>query len=243
MAKSLMTWLCNAGVLFLLVATIGCATSPERIARYISKHPDRPAGVCAALEDGTVVPGMTPEEVRLCMGPPNRVDHVKKPRPIQTWHYVRDSSIGGLKGSSLWAMEVPLAVVYFSDKGIVRKAILYSEIPEEPAGAERPGKPSDPKVSTPIAGTQSSPEPRRPMPPTPLPYKPAPEELGVSGWPSVSLSGVSVMGDDKSAVLNGVVIEPGEAIDGVMLHRVFVNGVLLVYRGQKTFIRPGETTR
>ncbi len=241
MATLQMTDLWRLGSVGLLLAAAGCATSSERIARYIAKHPERPAHVCAALVQNTVVPGMAPEEVRLALGGPNRIDR-PGPEPIETWHYFEHSNMDGLEGSSLWAMEIPVATVYFSNEGVVEEAIFHGSTADEPA--ETTDEPvAAPAPQPPTAKARPLPEPSQAEPPLPPPYAPAPDELGVSGWPRISLQGVSVMGADQSAILNGDVFEPGDNINDVTLFRVFVNGVLLDYRGQRTFLRPGNTTK
>jgi len=237
------------GSLALLLTVIGCATPSERIARYIAKHPERPAAICAALQDQSVTAGMNAEEVRLCLGGPNRIDRTGgsgDTLPIETWHYLRDSSTdSALKGSSLWAMQIPLATIYFSGEGLVSEAAFYDS-PEADELATVTTAAAPPEITREAPVVAARPPARQPSPnPPPLPpsYKPSPDELGVSGWPRVMLGGVSVMAGDQSAILNGEVVEPGETVSGVTLYRVYVNGVLLDYRGQRTFLRPGETTK
>jgi len=237
------------GAFALLLTVAGCATPSERIARYIAKHPERPAAISAALQEQSVTAGMNAEEVRLCLGGPNRIDRTggtADTPPIETWHYLRDSSTdSALKGSSLWAMPIPLATIYFSREGLVSEASFYgSPEVDELATVTTAAAPPEITSEPPVVVTRPPASESRPKPP-PLPpsYKPSPDELGVSGWPRVMLGGVSVMADDQSAILNGEVVEPGETVSGVTLHRVYVNGVLLDYRGQRTFIRPGETTK
>ena len=243
------TWPYRLGGLALLLAMAGCATPPERIARYIAKHPERPADICAALQQQSVTTGMTAEEVRLCLGGPNRIDRIGGAGdipPIETWRYLRDSSTdGSLKGSSLWAMDIPLATVYFSREGLVNEAAFYdSPEPEALATVTTAAAPPEVTRKAPVNVQALPPAQKpRPKPPTLTNYTPSPDELGVSGWPRVMLGGVSAMSGGHGAILNDEIVEPGETIEGVSLFRVFANGVLLDYRGQRTFLRNGETTK
>ena len=228
----------------------GCATPSERAARYISKHPERPATICTALQTQSVVAGMNADEVRLCLGTPKRIDRTDDTPPVETWHYLQDSRAGSvLKGSSIWDIEIPLATIYFSSEGLVKEAVFYStdQTDEPPKGGETPSPQQDAVTAPPAQEMRADKTPAsrklRPKAPALSHYIPAPTELGVSGWPRISLGGVSAMGGDHSAILNGEVAEPGERVNAVTLLRVFGNGVLLEYRGQRTFLRPGETTK
>jgi outer membrane protein assembly factor BamE (lipoprotein component of BamABCDE complex) len=243
------TQLWRAGGFVLLLMAAGCTTPSNRIARYILKHPERPIAICTALQTQSVVAGMNADEVRLCLGSPKRIDRTADTPPTETWHYLQDSKAGGaLKGSSIWHMDIPLATLYFSSEGLVKKAVFYNsqEADMPTTGGDAPSPRQDVVKGPPRqVHVDKKPVPGKPRPNAPaLPhYMPAPTELGVSGWPRVSLGGVSAMGGDHSAILNGEVVEPGETVSDVTLFRVFDNGVLLEYRGQRTFLRPGETTK
>jgi outer membrane protein assembly factor BamE (lipoprotein component of BamABCDE complex) len=163
-------WLWGLAGSGLLLMAAGCATPSERAARYISKHPERPAAICTALQTQSVVAGMNADEVRLCLGAPKRIDRTDDTPAVETWHYLQDSRAGGvLKGSSIWEIEIPLATIYFSSDGLVKEAVYYNSVDtdEPPTGSETPAPGQD---------TAEVPPPRKlPADKSPLPRKPRPK--------------------------------------------------------------------
>jgi outer membrane protein assembly factor BamE (lipoprotein component of BamABCDE complex) len=231
----------------LLAATAGCISPSHRINRYIENHPERPIFICAALLEQKVRPGMTPEEVRLCLGAPNSIEHSgDSDSRMETWQYVRDSNTeGSLRGSSLWKLKIPEATIYFSSHGAVTEGVFYNEPkPEDKEQQVYVTGTTTPESTTPPAAAPKRTRPRGRPAPKPLPrYQPKPDELGTKGWPEITLGGVSVTAGDRTAILNGQMLEQGEMAQGVTLLRVYANGALLEHEGGRTFLRPGETTK
>lgn len=216
--------------LVLLAMAAGCATSSDRIARYVVKHPERPSAICTALNKRTVCVGMTQKEVRLSLGAPNRVDHAGTAKaPTEIWQYFHDrDKERDARSSSFWALDVPRATIYFSSNELVEEAIFYtSSGPREPKRNVR-------EELKPVLSE---------VPQKPRLYSPEREELYTPGWPKLELSGVSVMGKDCSAILNNEVFAPGETVKGIKVTDVYANGALLEYRGVRAFLRIGEATQ
>jgi len=65
-----------------------------------------------------------------------------------------------------------------------------------------------------------------------------------SKWPKLSLLGVMAQDDPRrgSAIVNNIVVEVGEEIEGARLLQVQRNGVLLRYNGETQFVRVGQST-
>jgi len=218
-------WL-HVSVLLLFIAG-GCATSPKRIARYIEKHPERPENIQTSLQQNLVVVGMTPKEVRLSLGTPNRVSQSGTgANTTETWFFFRQrKKTSSLNTSPFWSFEVPKATIYFSSEELVDKVSFYEVTHTETTQQPPQTTPQNEKLN-----------------PEPLRYTPTPAELHVKGWPTITLGGISTMGSNRSAVLNDSVLAPGEIIKGVTVTKVFANGVLLEYRGARAFLHPGEST-
>ena len=231
-----------AAPLLVLAATLaccGCLSSQHRIARYLNANHDRPEAVRVALRDGDrLVTGMTPHEVRLIMGPPARTESGMPPEST-IWHYDQPKRREGTqRQSAMWALPVPhLSVFFGADDTVIRIIDFDSRQPTAstpaPAGEPRPAPVRRP----------AQPQPRLPAVTDAVPtYRPSPEELNVHGWPAITLQGVSGGGRTRNAVINGGVHEPGERIGPVRLDAIYANGVVLEYRGQRAFLRPGEST-
>jgi outer membrane protein assembly factor BamE (lipoprotein component of BamABCDE complex) len=234
-------------LLLLIGFAVGCATQDKRIARYIEHNPERPSRIHSALENTQTLPGMTPKEVRLCLGSPHEIENESKENASEIWHYIQsDRDKDTNKGSDIWAMDIPQATVYFSAEGLVSEIVFYDE--DEKQSAPSPSikltpKPKQP-VSTPPLSSQSAQRERatrRAREKLPS-YSPKPTELGVKGWPSIELGGILGLGPERSALLNNDVYTPGETVDGVTLTEVFSNGVLLEHQGVRMFLAPGEKT-
>jgi hypothetical protein len=236
------SWQLSAALLITLAT--GCATRPERIARYIKKHPDRPAAISTALQRNRIEAGMTPKEVRLCLGPPNRIDKAgTKEQSSETWHYFKKrNKEHDRRSSSFWALDIPKATIYFSSDERVTEAAFYDG-----------RKPSPPQKKVQSAAPQTAPraaeathettrETPRETAREATHYVPSPDELGVKGFPRLALGGVLAMGSERSAILDSEVFAPGESTKGVTVVDVYANGVLLEYRGSRTFLRTGEMT-
>jgi hypothetical protein len=73
-------------------------------------------------------------------------------------------------------------------------------------------------------------------------YRPTPDELNVYGWPQVTLQGVTGRGNERNAILNGNLLEPGEFLGAVRLDAIYANGVVLEFNDQRAFLRPGAST-
>ena len=216
----------QSSVILLLIAA-GCASPSERIARYITKHPERPAPIHASMQRNRVVVDMTPQEVRLSLGDPNRIVYGgTELKPTETWYFYRAAKkSSALATSSFWSLEVPRATIYFSADERVYEAAFYDV-----------GKTKKPQAKT-----------QRPTVATKAPlasrYTPTANEIDVKGWPKQTLSGLSAMGNNRSAILNDEVYGPGETVNGMTVNNVFANGVLLEYQGRRAFLRPGESTK
>jgi len=217
-----------------MLASAGCRSTQQRIERYLGANTNRPEVVQQALRDGVrLVPGMTPQEVRLMLGPPARSE--KGPSQTEAaWHYDlpkrRDDT---LQHSDMWKAPVPWQTVVFGPDNTVAEIISYDEektvfLPETPP---------------PAAMLKPPPEPRTPATAAAMPsYRAEPDEIHVYGWPAITLQGLSGSGNSRSAAINGTVHEPGDWIGAVLLDAVYANGVVLEYRGQRAFLRPGEST-
>ena len=234
-------------LLLLIGFAVGCATQDKRIARYIEHNPERPSRIHSALEKTQTLPGMTPKEVRLCLGSPHEIEHESKSHASEIWHYIQSArDQPSNKGSDIWAMDIPQATVYFSAEGLVSEIVLSDE--DEKALAPSSAINQTPKAKHPGTGSRLIPRPaqreraklrnREKLPS----YSPRPTELAVKGWPSIELGGILGLGPERSALLNNDVYTPGETVDGVTLTEVFANGVLLERQGVRMFLAPGEKT-
>jgi hypothetical protein len=64
--------LAAAALLALLVGPApGCATAPRQRQAYLDAHPELDAALRAAISEGRVEKGMTPEQVTAALGPPD----------------------------------------------------------------------------------------------------------------------------------------------------------------------------
>ncbi len=230
-----------------LILFSGCISPSSRIARYIQKHPERPQAISSALENRTVVSGMTAAEARLCLGPPNSIERSESNSDEKgdTWHYVEASKASDtLKGSSLWVLDIPKATIYFSPEGIVTEVVYYNDLTSKEPSSAVTKEPVNarPAIRTPATSTRSRKQKKRARPIL-KPYVPKPDELGSSGWPKIELSGVSVMGSNSRAILNDNLYEEGESLEGVKLLNIYANGALLEYRGARTFLQTGDATK
>jgi len=229
----------RSAALAAMLATAGCLSTQQQVERYLKTHADRPEAIQQALrEGGRLVPGMTPSEVRLVRGTPARTETGPADTGA-TWHYDqpkrRDDT---LQSSDMWALPVPLWTVVFGPGNTVAEIISYDE--------HKSG--NLPEPSPPVALPPPPPPP--PQPPPPLPataatmpsYRPEPAEINVHGWPPITLQGLTGSGNARRAAINGTVHEPGDRIGEVRLDAIYANGVVLEYRGQRTFLRPGEST-
>jgi outer membrane protein assembly factor BamE (lipoprotein component of BamABCDE complex) len=233
-----------ASLLLLMGLAAGCATQEKRIARYIENNPGRPSTIHSALVQLQPLPGMTPEEVRLCLGSPHETEDESKQHASEIWHYIKRGGDKYLnKGSDIWAMEIPQASVYFSEKALVDDVVFYDEDDQAPAASSPSStvtQPSKAKQARSIASPSTHPARRERAKLTT--YTPKRDELGVTGWPSIELGGILGSGFEHSALLNNDVYAPGETIKKVTLIEVFSNGVLLEYQGARLFLAPGKKT-
>ncbi len=224
----------QVGLLAGVLGSSGCLSRGHRIDRYLSTNTDRPEAVVQALRDADrLVPGMTPQEVRLIMGSPARTEAGNAPVSA-IWHYDqasrRDDSS---RRSDMWVLPIPSRTVVFGAGNTVTGIIEYDDPVDQPKEAK-------PEVIA-IPKRESVVPP--PPPATPIPvYRPNPDELKVHGWPAITLQGMTGSGSGGRAVFNGEIYKPGEFIGGVRLDAIYANGVVLEYRGQRAFLRPGEST-
>lgn len=232
----------QVAILLLVIATalgcFGCLSSQHRIARYLNANQDRPEAVRMALRDGDrLVTGMTPQEVRLVMGPPARTESGMPPERT-IWHFDQPKRREiAQQQSAMWALPVPHLSVFFGADDTVIRIIDFDS--RQPTATNPAGEDSRPAT----ARRPTQPQPRLPEVTEAVPtYRPRLEEVNVHGWPAITLQGVSVGGHTRNAVINGSVHESGERIGPVLLDTIYANGVVLEYRGQRTFLRPGEST-
>lgn len=220
-----------------MLASAGCRSPQQRIERYLGANTNRPEVVRQALRDGgRLVTGMTPQEVRLVLGPPARTEKGRA-QTEAAWHYDlpkrRDDT---LQHSDMWKAPVPWQTVVFGPDNTVAEIISYDEektvfLPETPPPAATLQPPPPPPGPPPPATAAAMPS-----------YRAEPDEINVSGWPAITLQGLSGSGNSRSAAINGAVHEPGDWIGEARLDAVYANGVVLEYRGQRAFLRPGEST-
>jgi hypothetical protein len=248
----------------------GCRLPPrkftfnaERAHRYVLAHEELSNDVAAALLRGTVVPGMSEREVRLCMGPPRdkkRVPYGAGERVI--WNYVRPArQRGDLERSEMWHRDIPIARVVFGPDGRVIHCQYFGRrppqspgrsseqrvtgggsdrMPPAPAG-ERPGAVdggvpwSAPEVFDGPPSESSSPAPARRVTRQP--------KGEFNEWPELDLSGVSSGGSQATAIINRSVVLKGDRVAGVEVLDVTPVGVLLKYGDDIQFLPVGETTR
>lgn len=69
-----------------------------------------------------------------------------------------------------------------------------------------------------------------------------PAESTFVDWPRLSLSGVMIMGDKKSAIINKNILEIGETVEGAKLLSVNEWGVVLKYNSETQFLYKGRST-
>ena len=231
----------TAGLLCLALAAglAGCASkpfaySPDRVSAYIAAHPDLAGPVRDALRRGTLTNGMTRAEVALCLGEPTHVEKSEEHgQRREVWVYSRSTlGTGDLEVSTYWHQEVPIAKVYFGSDRLVQRWALY--------GVNRPpAKPAPAKAS--VAPKTAAPQPgagvteSRAVLPEPPP--------GVfRNWPLLTLNGVACRADRNTAVVNGKMLQAGDAIEGVKILSIDPRGVQVDFKRDVEFLVVGGTT-
>ena len=236
-------------ILAAVLCTTGCFSTARRLERHLAANPDRPDAIVQALREGDrALPGMTPTEVRLILGPPARTETGNAPITA-IWHYDQPKRRGdSTLGSTMWSLPIPLQTVVFGADGSVTEIIDYDDqnTPQpdtQPQGAQHQDLPPPPAKPAGIAVPGRAYAVRPSTHAAALPaYRPNPEEANVHGWPAINLQGLTGGVSSRSAVINGNVYEPGDTISGARLDAVYANGVVLEYRSQRAFLRPGEST-
>lgn len=105
------------------ILVCGCGTSrfvvdSQRVQQYLTAHPDRPADVRSALATGTVVKGMTRDEVAICWGKADRVTIEEKDSIMtETWVYLQ-TQIAGKTHRTTYYQDKPVKGAKFQ-KGLV----------------------------------------------------------------------------------------------------------------------------
>lgn len=244
------------------IAGTGCGTvSPAsrgtRVSRYLASRPDRAEAVGEALNAGRPVPGMTANEVQLCMGRPKRIEKTGPERRERRWHYTRPSgaSYRTIDHSPLWILDIPVARIEFDAAGIVTNAIFFGAAP----GAGRAAAPhasADPEESVvralpdePPASPAPAPRPAAPSAAAigmgePVPARPtAAGDPGFEGWPAITLSGVLTGSGGEAALLNGRLIRRGDTIEGVRVLSVDGRGAVLDRAGEVRLLKVGASTQ
>lgn len=63
--------------------------------------------------------------------------------------------------------------------------------------------------------------------------RPAETKSAEPQWPELQLSGIAFLGERGIAIINGSMLSEGEQIDGVLIHRVEANRVILEWNGKR----------
>lgn len=222
-----------AGCLLVLIAG-GCfggagQLGPDPVERYIRLNPQLSAPVRDALRAGCVAEGMSRPEVRLSMGPPQRRETVGEAGAgaREVWIYNQRPSQDVLRGSQLWHTDVPMARVVFGPDRRVESWRLFS--PDEPF---RPDIYIDDGArEAALKAVQG------PTEPPAAPRRPLPGPRGTfEDWPQLQITGVSLGGQQATAILNRQVVAAGDDVEGVRVLAVIPEGVWLRYRGSDQFL-------
>lgn len=108
----------------------GCAGNspllkPDQGSRfaYISKHPELPADIQQAIQDGRVIKGMTMDVVKVSMGEPDSIYYVPKNKD-SSWHTEEFNESWYYKGA-LFKMAGPSTEVFFRNEIVVEVQNTY----------------------------------------------------------------------------------------------------------------------
>ena len=227
----------------LLLASAGCITMTNpfsiesQINRYLEKHPDRPQAIRQALPNQTLCKGMNPREVELCWGSPSsREDTEENGVKGQVWSYIEHHKGGTSSdhGSDLFDFTVPLGRAVFTTTSQGLALSEWTIYGEDDSGTKNSAKtaPADkPRVSKPQPETFD----------LRLPELSASPDL--SRWPALRVTGTMKSGSKQVALINNILVGPGESIEGVKVVTVTETGVYLQYGAETIFLAKGKETR
>lgn len=201
--------------------------------------------VAERLLSGALAIGMSKQEVRLCLGAPDRRDKGSGTgEPREVWEYSEPAfKKGELQSSKMWATAVPTVRVRFGADG---KVASYRYFGARPAAVSSV-KPV-PEVVSPSRSAPASPVPERRMGVDPSRGVGSAHQIQEpqvntlpAAWPVLTLNGVSVVEGVPYAMLNRQVVSPGGHIEGVTLLYVRGDGVYLQLNASVCFLAIGRT--
>jgi hypothetical protein len=142
-------------LILMMAGVAGCQTpnslirDPDaRVARYLEKHPERPAALRDALTAGEPYVGMTRQEVIFCWGKPDKVEtSVEGLNQEEVWTYTTKPVT---EHRMSWDMVVELAEVVFQGVGedlVVTSSEDFIETAAERAAAAPPAPKPWPKLA------------------------------------------------------------------------------------------------
>lgn len=213
----------------------GCVGAPyefsaDRAEAYLKRNHDLPSARAQALREGLVVPGMTREEVSLCLGNPHETSQVERDgQALLVWTYQRRDRPGGeLERSGMWDQPIPVARVYFNADFTVASYRVFT-----PQAAEAP-------VAAPPAAARSAAE-------TPGATVPEPDMAepvgGFEGWPELTLNGVVLGVGAPYAIINRREVVVGDVVDAVKVLKITARGVMLQRGADVRFVQTGRSTQ
>jgi hypothetical protein len=218
----------------------GCVGAPyefsaDRAEAYLKRNHDLPSARAQALREGLVVPGMTREEVSLCLGNPQETSRVERDgQALLVWTYQRRDRPGDeLERSGMWDKPIPVARVCFNADFTVASYRVFT-----PQAAEAPV--AVPPAAVRAAAGEASAEPRGATLAEPDMAEPV---GGFEGWPELTINGVVLGVGAPYAIINRREVVVGDVMDAVKVLTITARGVTLQRGADVRFLQTGRSTQ